>query len=883
MKSQPKFRTSKTGLAVAKALSLASLLSFPTLAADADTEAGADNQKVEVISVVGRLQRAASEVVEERREIPYVADLMGADQIARTGDSDAAAALRRVTGLTLRNGQFIYVRGLGERYSSTSLNGAQVPSPDPTRSVIPMDLFPAAIIQSLSVQKAASPANPATFGGGHVDIRTKAIPNDFFIKFSVGGQYNTNNGDDRLTYPGGDDDWQGRDDGTRALPQSVSDAFASYGGISVTDIFRVVQDADQAVAINRGLALDMNRNMTLQEKSTNPGFRGSLSVGHNLDLDDSGDWRFGFVGGTYYKNQTDNYSQREAELANAEGDLNASANVRGSEQIVQWSGMWNMGLEWTDDHKLSTHTTYLSDTSDDVRITLEETLDTINEDRALEVHSVDYEERTLISNQISGQHFFPYLWDIEANWQYTDARARRQAPNELAYTYSVLQDDNGAITDRAMAKRSDAAVYRYSDLKDDTENYGFDLMLPLYIGDAELKLKGGYEYLERARTSYSTRLAFDASRYQTDNLVGDFDEVFSDANISNPDNGFALLDTTSETDDYIAAQMIDAGFGEFDLNWADTFRITGGARYEDFRQVMLPLTPDGEISDEGGRNDVLDYSTAEDGWYPSLSATWIMNDEMQLRLAYSKTLVRPDLREVAPVRFKDPVTGFDMIGNADLNSSDIQNLDVRWEWYMESGSNLSVGAFYKDLEAPIESVQVVTEQDTLLTFQNAENGEIYGLETEFHQELGFINEGSAIWDGLFVSGNLTLSDSEITIAPSGNINPTNSKRRMTGHSEWVANLQLSFDSPDNLHAATLVYNVFGERIAYAGSAGLDDVLEQPFHSLDFTYSVYPIDQMAVKFKAKNILGQETEYQQEGKEVFWKEPGTEFTLTFAFEF
>ncbi|MBY5920165.1 TonB-dependent receptor domain-containing protein [Ferrimonas balearica] len=881
MKSQPHFQTSPTGLAVAKALSLVSVLSFPAIAADADTET--ESQQVEVISVVGRLQRAASEVVEERRETPYVSDLMGADQIARTGDSDAAAALRRVTGLTLRNGQFIYVRGLGERYSSTSLNGAQVPSPDPTRSVIPMDLFPAAIIQSLSVQKAASPSSPATFGGGHVDIRTKAIPNDFFFKVSVGGQYNTNNSDDRLTYPGGDDDWLGRDDGTRALPQTITDAFANYGGVSVTDIFRVVQNAEEAVAINQGLALEMNRNMTFQEKSANPGFRGSLSFGHNLDLDDSGDWRFGFVGGTYYKNQTDNYTQREAELANAQGDLSSSSEVRGSEQIVQWSGMWNMGLEWTDDHTISTRTTYLNDTSDDVRITLEETLDTINEDRALEVYSVEYEERTLISNQISGQHFFPYLGDIEANWQYTDARARRQAPNELDYSYSVLEDGSGNVTERTMAKRSDAAVYRYSDLKDDTENYGVDLMLPLFIGDAELKVKGGYEYFERARTSYSTRLAFDASRYQRDNLAGDFSQVFSDANITNPDNGFALLDTTSETDDYVAAQMIDAGFAEFDLNWADAFRLNGGVRYEDFRQVMLPLTPEGEISDEGGRNDILDYTTAEDGWYPSLSGTWIMNDEMQLRLAYSKTLVRPDLREVAPVRFKDPITGFDMIGNAALTSSDIQNFDVRWEWYLESGSNLSVGAFYKDLEAPIESVQVVTEQDTLLTFQNAESGEIYGLETEFHQELGFIDESSAIWDGFFIAGNLTLSDSEINIAPSGNINPTHTRRRMTGHSKWVANLQLSFDSPDNLHAATLVYNVFGDRIAYAGSAGLNDVLEQPFHSLDFTYTLYPLDQMAVKFKAKNILGEETRYQQEGQEVFWKEPGTEFTLTFGFTF
>ncbi|MBY5991837.1 TonB-dependent receptor domain-containing protein [Ferrimonas balearica] len=878
---KPQFTTSPISRSVAFALGLASLVSTHAVAEEQDDQSA--QGEVERIAVVGRLQRVASEVIEERREMPYVADLMGAEQIGRTGDSDAAAALRRVTGLTLRDGKFIYVRGLGERYSSTSLNGAQVPTPDPTRSVIPLDLFPASIIESLSVQKAASPSSPATFGGGHVDIRTKSIPMDFFFKFSIGAQYNTNASDDRLMYNGGEEDWMGRDDDSRALPQSILDAYRTYGGISVTDIFAVVGDAQQAVAINRGLALDMNRDMTLHEKSSYPGYRGSLSFGNQFDLDDNGDWRFGFVAGTYYKDQTDNYTQRDAELVNNQGDKSATSEIRGSEHQTQVSGMWNMGLEWTDDHKLETFTTYLSDTVDDVSIALEETLDTINEDRALERYDIDFEERTLRSNQIRGQHFFPYLWDLQANWQYTDARARRYAPNELRYTYNVVEDENGEIVSRQITKRGDTAVYRYSDLVDDTENYGFDLALPLLLGDAELTLKGGYEYFERARNANSYRLSYDTSRYDNRNITGDFNTVFSDANILDDLNGFALLDTASETDDYVAAQMIDAGFGEFDLNWADQFRLTGGVRYEDFRQAVLPLTSDGEISDEGGRNSIEDYVTAEDGWYPSLSATWMMNDEMQLRAAFSKTLVRPDLREVAPVRFQDPVTGFDMIGNADLESSDILSYDLRWEWYMESGSNLSVGAFYKDLDAPIEAVQLITEQDTLLGFQNAENGEIYGLETEFHQELGFIDRSSSFWDGLFLAGNLTLSDSEITIKPSGNIDPTNTKRRMTGHSEWVANLQLSFDSPDEVHSMTLVYNVFGERIAYAGSAGLDDVYEQPFHSLDFTYSVYPLEMMAVKFKAKNILAEDAEYTQAGNEVLWKDSGTEYTLTLAFDF
>ncbi|TKB54520.1 TonB-dependent receptor domain-containing protein [Ferrimonas aestuarii] len=877
MKSQPTFKLGQAAVAV-----LAALSSAPAWA-DEQQQTNADDFPVERIVVTGRLQRTASEVTEERRESPQVADLMGADQIARTGDSDAASALRRVTGLTLKDGKFIYVRGLGERYSSTSLNGALVPSPDPTRSVIPLDMFPASIIQSLSVQKSADPTKSATFGGGHVDIRTKAIPNDTFFKVSVGGQYNSQNSNDRLAAPGGGDDWYGEDDGTRAMPSSISNAFNTYGGVSVTDIFRVVGDADQAQAINQQLALDMNRDNTISAHDTDPGFRGSLAFGDSYDLDTGSDYIFGFMSGLYYKRQSENYEKEEYELVNKQGDLNSSSVVKGTDDIVQWSAMWNMGLELTEDHKIETFTTYLRDTSDDASISLDETLDTINEDQALQRYAIDYEERTLLSNQIRGEHFFPYLWDLEARWQYTDARAERYAPNELNYKYSVVEGADGQLVSRNIARRSDAAVYRYSDLEDDTENYGYEFTLPIEFRNSVLRLTGGYNYFERARESYSTRLSFDASRYQTDNLIGEFDEVFSDANIQNPDNGFALLDTTSETDDYIAAQMIDAGFFAFDWNFDDVWRITGGVRYEDFRQVVLPLTQEGEVSDEGGRNDIVDYARAEDDWFPSIAATWNFNDEMQLRLAYSMTLVRPDLREVAPVRFQDPVTGFDMVGNSALQSSDIQNFDLRWEWYLESGSNLSLGGFYKLFDAPIESVQVVTEQDTLLTFQNAEDGWIYGVEGEFYQRLGVFNEDSEILDGFFIAGNLTLSDSEIEIRPSGNIDPTNTKRRMTGHSEYVANFQVSFDSPDAMHSATLVYNVFGERIAYAGTGGLDDVYEQPFHSLDFTYSFYPTDSSSLKLKVKNLLGQDSEYEQENHRVFWKDSGTEYTLTFAYQY
>ncbi len=225
---------------------LSGLTGVQATAQEANQSSENDEAIEEVVVKVSRLKGTASAVIEERKNQAFVADILGAEQIARTGDSDAAAALRRVTGLTLVDGKFIYVRGLGERYSSTQLNGAAVPSPDPTRTVIPLDLFPSSIIESLSVQKSYSPSMPAHFGGGNVDIRLKSIPTDFVFNIAGNLGGNTENSDNGITYNGGDNDWYGIDDGTREAPKALQTLWANY------DSLNELSQAD-----NRAIAADL--------------------------------------------------------------------------------------------------------------------------------------------------------------------------------------------------------------------------------------------------------------------------------------------------------------------------------------------------------------------------------------------------------------------------------------------------------------------------------------------------------------------------------------------------------------------------------------------------------------------------------------------------
>ncbi|MDP2562507.1 TonB-dependent receptor domain-containing protein [Psychrobium sp. 1_MG-2023] len=888
-KSKPNFSQHKLSHAIASALCAATLLTaLPAHATEKDIDEAKEDFPIESIAIIGRLNSAASEAMEERREQIAVADIMGIEQLARTGDSDAAAALRRVTGLTLKDGKFIYVRGLGERYSSTSLNGAIVPSPDPTRNVVPLDMFPSSVIESLSVQKSATADMPAAFGGGHVDIRTKSIPLEPFFSVAVGTAHNTNDSNDALSYRGGNDN-SGKDDGLRDLPSSIEQTYNQYGGISPIDIVTGSAgniDFTAAQQLNRELALDIYRDMDITSEDTDQGANIDLAVGSNWDIGDES--VFGVLAAASYKKQAKNYTKREVELDgdDQQAQIENSKNVNGTDASVRLSAMLNLGFELNDDHKIETFTTYLRDTSDDVSISIEETVDTLGEPNALQVYGVNYEERSLISNQIKGQHYLSDWWDLELAWQYSDASSSRAAPNELGYTYNVLLDDNDAITSRHL-NTQDAPKYVYSQLDDDTINYGWSLTLPLEFDITMVNVKGGYQYFERTRQSNATRLGFDVDLRPSDSdgniLAQSFGDIFSDDNITNDRLGLELQDASTDTEDYVAAEIIDAAFVSVDLNIDDEWRIYAGLRYEDFRRVTLPIDPDGDISDEGGRYQITDYIIKQDDWYPSLSLTWVESDETQWRLGLSKTVVRPDLREVSPVRFQDPVTGFDFFGNPQLESSDIYNLDARWEWYGEAGNSFSVGAFYKDIDAPIEPIQRISEAGRQLKFYNADSGSIYGIEADFLQHLDVLGDDESLWQYFFVTGNVTLSDSEINIASSGEIDPTNQTRRMTGHSQWVTNLQLSFDSPSEAHSATLVYNVFGERIAYGGRGGLDDVVEQPFHSLDLSYSYFPTDAMAIKLKAQNLLDETAEYLQQGQQVYAKDPGSQYSLQFSYKF
>ena len=873
-----------------KPLSLAVLATLSASIAPAVAQETNDEEVIEEVVATGtRLKGTATAVMEERKNQAFVADIMGAEQISRTGDSDAASALRRVTGLTLVDGKFIYVRGLGERYSSTQLNGLAVPSPDPTRNVMPLDLFPSSIIESLSVQKAYSPSMPASFGGGNVDIRLRTIPSDFVM--SVQGQlgYNSDNFDDAYMYNGGSDDWMGKDDGTRAMPADIAAQYASKD---------FLDDLSQEESV--ALFKQLNRDYDPVLESVDPDMKGNFSIGNSFDYND--DWRFGFLVATGYDRSTNVSEEYIGEQPLRNGDeirmVRYYDEVNTTEKSVKWSSLFNVGIDYNRQHRVDYSVIVLSDTRDQIRDMIGNTANiTLSDNQRVRKYEVQYEERKLFTNQIRGTHTFPELGFLGFDWKYSLGRSLRDAPGNMEARF-LLEDENlDGIYDRetesSVSNSTVAGRYSFQGLHDRVENYAYNFNYPLMLDKWEMEFKAGGNFLTKTRTAENRRLDVSTRAFSDTSLLTgyEFDEVLDDEALDNASytTQNLLRDTTVAGDDYAAGQKVDSYYFEADLFWNNLWRFSGGVRYEDFRQAVVPFDPrtnQFDLTDDADRSQL---AFAEADFYPSLAVTYFLEQDMQLRFSYGKTVVRPDLREVSSATYIDPLTENPVGGTPGLETTSIDNFDIRWEWYREAGNNLSVGLFYKDMDTPIESVQSPAQDGPpLIRIANAETGKMYGVEVEFLQGLEVIGDG--VWDNLFLSGNLTLSDSEIELDPAAidqqtgvSTSITNTTRAMTGHSKWVVNTQLGYDSDNGEHSASLVYNVFGPRILIPGIDGFDDSFEQPFHSLDVVYKWYPDFNTTVTLKVQNMLDQEKKIEFEDTLLRSETVGTSFSLAYRYDF
>lgn len=569
-----------------------------------------------------------------------------------------------------------------------------------------------------------------------------------------------------------------------------------------------------------------------------------------------------------------------------------------TEASVKWSTLLNVGIDYNRQHRIDYSVVVLNDTRDQIQERVGNTANiTLSDNLRIREYNIQYEERKLFTNQVRGTHTFPELGFLGFDWKYSLGRSLRDAPGNMNALF-LLEDENldgiyDKETESSLSNSFTAARYTFQELHDRVENYGYNFNLPYTIDKWEMEFKAGGNFMSKFRNAENRRFDVNTRAFESsDDLVGSqFADIVSDSVLDSATftNVPILRDTTIAGDDYAAAQKVDAYYFEADLFFDNKWRISGGVRYEDFRQAVVPFDPRTNQIDIADDEDRLQLAFQEDDLYPALALTYFMENDMQLRFSYGETVVRPDLREVSSATYIDPLTEFPIGGTPGIRTTAIKNYDVRWEWYREAGNNLSVGLFYKDMTDPIESVQSPAQDGPpLVRIANAESGELYGVEIEFLQGLEVFGDG--VWDNLFLSGNVTLSDSEIQLDFQKIVEQTgvsaaitNTERRLTGHSKYVVNMQLGYDADNGEHSASLVYNVFGPRILIPGIDFFDDSFEQPFHSLDLVYKYYPDFNTTVTLKVQNMLDQEKKIEFEDTLLRSETRGTAFSLSYRYDF
>jgi outer membrane receptor protein involved in Fe transport len=854
----------------------------------------ASSGAIEEVVILGRLRSAADNVVVERRENSVVSDIIDSSFINRVGDSNIAVALRRVPGVTVVDDKFIYVRGLGERYSSSLLNGARVPSPDLTRNVLPLDIFPVSVVKSLAVQKGYAASMPAHFSGGLVDIRTQSIPDGPEYSLQIGTSSNSETKSKVWGYEGGDRDWLGTDDGTRALPQGLIDANKKYlgnispAGILVGENKSAPTTLEQAAAINRELATQLNRNVDVERKSRNPDYNVNLSAGNSFDI--GNDLTVGFVAGGWL--DRDMRSRESfAEFLDTQPEVPRFTRQSYTRTNVSVTGHLGLGVSYTEDHKIETTSLFLRNTDDRSGLnTVYGYSNDYSQGDAFHDLVTRFEQRELRVNQIRGTHtlgmdtldsrfvpdFLGFMEGLEFGWFYSEATSTTDIPNESRVRYAAIFTPGTDIFQRRFVKGDDN-TFGFGDLNDGTTDYGWNLKYPIEFGaNHKVTLSGGGAELQKAR---------DFLQY-TYNLIGQGDnslegtpsQSLADSILTDPNRNFRVLQSSTLSSSYIAGMINSAGWGEVDVLLDETWRISAGVRWEDFSQVGLQW-------------DALDYQGCQitcnpdelaaavfkqDDYYPSLALTWIRQDfwaeEFQLRLNYSETLVRPDMREITETPYLDPITNNFVRGNSRVVPSDVVNYDLRGEWFFDSGDNFTLSLFYKEIANPIDIFEEpIADDRKLLGIGNGTSATVQGVEVEWQKQLGFLG---AFFDPFFFAGNFVVLDSKMSVDPT--FAPTSASRPLLGASDAV-NLNFGYDSPNGKHSAMLSFNLFTDRLYSAGRLGAPDAYEQPFESLDLTYFWYPLENLSVRLRAQNILNDTVRINQDKLIMYAEKPGSTFSV------
>lgn len=801
-----------------------------------------------------------------------VSDGVSAETIKRTPDRNSADVLKRVSGVTIIEDKFVIIRGLNDRYNVSLLNNSPLPNTEADKKSFSFDIFPANMLDNILVNKTATPDMPGDFAGGIVQINTKSIPDKSFVSLSVSGGYNTiTTGKEQITYKGGKYDWLGIDDGGRNLPSAIPQQ-QNFPSDNISQF---------------EMAKSFKNDWGTQKTTFNPNSSAQFAIGHNIKLKEKDFFGVLFSltynNNNYFTNRIRNiYPNNKSGTSDAALDDSYAIKMYGNQTLT--GSVLNLSFKLNENNSISLKNIY-SISSDDKFIS-SRGLSQIQSEQPVDskINTRFFQSNKVYSGQLIGDHYLSKL-KLKANWVGSYGNSNRNIPNYRVTAYSRLTK----ITDTeypnpydtiyqaniALATSGpDYAGYRfYSNLDENIKSFRGDVSRGFKLGETfkqDIKV-GGFAQL-RDRSFYTRQIGLTHINYKFKQslLYLPEDEIFAEQNMGmnlindggTDSTGFKLYDLTKSTDKYTANSSLFASYLMLDSKYREWFRAIYGIRVENFSQT---------VNAEKIKDVPLMINQSKSDFLPSINLIFSLNEKQNIRASYSKTLNRPEFRELAPFNWQDPETRFLLNGNEKLVQCDIQNFDFRYEVYPGRGQLFSVSNFYKNFTHPVEMVAQEYAADEI-AFKNAPKAIVYGAELEFRVILGslFKTDSIKFLNNLSVFSNLSYFKSEVSLFKPGSTTEKYT-RSLQGQSPYIINAGILYNDNEFGFSIGAMLNRIGERIYNIGTENEPDRWENSRTVIDLQFGKQFLkNRIEVKLNVRDLLHQQSViYQNNNQDTRYK--------------
>lgn len=806
-------------------------------------------QLSEVVVEAEAARDSEAGLLKKRAEAAAVTDAISAEEMSEGGSSTAADAIRKVTGASVTDGKFVTMRGLGGRYVNTQLNGAELPSSDPNKNSVPLDLFPAGLLDNIVTSKTFTPDKPGNFTGGNVELSTKSFPEEQTFSISTSTSFHSEVRFDDILRPDG-----GLSEVPDIIP-SLPDGELTAENQPLPPYFGASSEERQF--------LDEVTKTFSQGKVTPKRRSGPLNQGYSVSFGDQlqvfGDMPLGIVTGATYSRSTGASRERVSASAGPESsegvtpDFHFTGESGSTETLL--GGIANVTLRVHPNHELSLNSLY-NRSNQQSSVYMSGTIPRDDGNRIFDRRRLERVDRTMWNAQASGDHLLGSEGaSPQVTWSTSYSRTRQDEPDVRFFTDDRLPERD--------VHRISVSVYEFPtryfrNLTEWTWNSDLSLSLPLPTGE----VKVGGSYLRRHRDLGERRFVYD--NLGSPPYRGNPDYYFSECtglirpgecdegpygDTPSPEMGVVVQERTSAQNNLSGDRTVGAGFAMVDASvpGISPLRFIGGVRAEYTDQFLE--TRDGQT----GRIEEVDL-------LPSANLVYSVREDVNVRAAYSRTLARPTFREFSPASYYDFRRQELFDGNPGLKRTLVDNFDVRGEWFTGPGQLLALSGYYKSFDAPIERVVVEQAINREVTYVNQRSAGVYGAELEMRKRLGFLADPLR---HLKIGGNFTLTESSVTDTSGQDLG-----RPLVGQSPYLMNVDLSYDNPEIGTSVSLSYGFFDDRLDTIERENQPDQYEQGRHTVDLVASQSLPYGVTIKASVKNLLNEETQiYQSFANEEF----------------